>query len=428
VPFDAVEFLDGAVGWVVFAFVGSFFLGLSLLWMFRACAHTMVWGVVYLKVGTMAALTVMFFYVGAWVPAVVFLLLTLLTGFCFWLYQIELNLVASMLSVATQGLKDNPHIVTATVGLQLLTLLYIAPAVAAITVAQMNGQVSVNGDAVVQDAATGVCSNIHGQPVECCAWTVDAWVPLYSALATVSVVWVVSMALEMRLYVIGGTMCQWYFAPAGTTDFSGTVRGALGNALGPSFGTICFGSFILTMVEMCRAATERLRRQERGNILVCLMAACLECLYALIEYISKFATLQAAMTGESFCAAATTVSDLLQRNFLTAYGTYIFPSMILQGTALVLAMGFGGATWLLSLTAYTVAQSANAGMYAVLVGVLSGVVSFVVLSFFVMLMLNVVDAVFLCYAMDKDRNMNNHQAGRWATWCTLHSPLRAGCC
>lgn len=204
-------------------------------------------------------------------------------------------------------------------------------------------------------------------------------------------------------------MCQWYFAPAGTTDFSGTVSGAFSNALGPSFGTLCFGSFILTMVEMCKAAMERLRRQERGNILVCLLTACLECIYALIEYISKFATLQAAMTGDSFCDAAASVTDLLQRNFLTAYGTYAFPSMILQGASLVLAIGFGAATWLLSLATYTVSDSPNAGLYAVLVGVISGFIAFVVLCFFVMILLNVVDAVFLCYAMDKDRNMNNHQ-------------------
>jgi hypothetical protein len=75
----------------------------------------------------------------------------------------------------------------------------------------------------------------------------------------------------------------------------------------------------------------------------------MECIYALIEYISKFATLQASMTGQNFCDAASTVTDLLQRNFLTAYGTYAFPSMILQGAALVLAAGFGVTTWLLSL-------------------------------------------------------------------------------
>ena len=408
-PFDAEEFKEGAVAWISIAFVGSFFLGLLLLWMFRSCAHTMVWSVVYLKVGTMGLLTFMFLYIGATVPFIIFLLLTLLSAFCFWLWKDELNLIASMLSVATQGLKDNPHIVTATVGLQFGTLFYIFPAVAAVLAAQMNGHVSVSTKATAQDPTTFVCTNFAGEVVDCCGWTVDPWVPAYTTLAMVSVLWVVSMALEMRLYVIGGTMCQWYFAPAGTTDFSGTVSGAFSNALGPSFGTLCFGSFILTMVEMCKAAMERLRRQERGNILVCLLTACLECIYALIEYISKFATLQAAMTGDSFCDAAASVTDLLQRNFLTAYGTYAFPSMILQGASLVLAIGFGAATWLLSLATYTVSDSPNAGLYAVLVGVISGFIAFVVLCFFVMILLNVVDAVFLCYAMDKDRNMNNHQ-------------------
>ena len=50
-PFNANDFKDGAIVWVGIAFIGSFFLGLALLWMFRTCAHTMVWGVVYMKAG-----------------------------------------------------------------------------------------------------------------------------------------------------------------------------------------------------------------------------------------------------------------------------------------------------------------------------------------------------------------------------------------
>ena len=143
-PFDAQEFRDGAVAWLAIAFVASFFLGLLLLWMFRTCAHTMVWAMVYLKVGTMGLVTLLFLSVGATVPFIVFLVLTLLSAFCFYLWKDELNLIASMLSVATQGLKDNPHIVTATVGLQFGTLFYIFPALFALTVAQMNGHVSVS--------------------------------------------------------------------------------------------------------------------------------------------------------------------------------------------------------------------------------------------------------------------------------------------
>jgi hypothetical protein len=174
---------------------------------------------------------------------------------------------------------------------------------------------------------------------------------------------------------------------------------------------VAFGSFVLTIVEIGKAAVERARRDEnnRGNIFVCLMASCLECLYALIEYISKFATLRAAMTGEAFCEAAASATDLLRRNFLAAYGAYAFPGMILQGTAFVLAGGFGIAIWLFSYASFSVSHASDAGLYSGLVGVLAGVIAFVVLMFFVMIMLNVVDAVFLCYAMDKDRNEIHHR-------------------
>ena len=408
-PFDADAFQRGAVPWLGVALGASFFLGLAMLWLFRQCAHTMVWTVVYAKVGVMAALAVAFLAMGSLIPGVIFALLTALTAFCFYLWTDELNLVASLLSVSTQGLRDNPHIITTTVGLSFGSLVYIVPAAFAMTFAFMNGSVAVSSAAVSKTGAA--CADFAGDATDCCAWQVDAWVPFYTALATVSFIWVTSFALETRLYVIGGTMCQWYFAPAGTTEFRGLVGDSLRNALGPSFGTIAFGSFVLTMVEIGKAAAERMRRDEdnRGNILVCLVTSCLECIYAIIEYISKFATLQAAMTGAAFCDAAANVTDLLQRNFLAAYGAYAFPGMILQGTAFVLAGGFGVATWLLSYATFAVSVDANAGLYAALVGALAGVVAFVVLMFFVMIMLNVVDAVFLCYAMDKDQNQVHHR-------------------
>ena len=408
-PFDADAFQRGAVPWLGVALGASFFLGLAMLWLFRQCAHTMVWTVVYAKVGVMAALAVAFLAMGSLIPGVIFALLTALTAFCFYLWTDELNLVASLLSVSTQGLRDNPHIITTTVGLSFGSLVYIVPAAFAMTFAFMNGSVAVSSAAVSKTGAA--CADFAGDATDCCSWQVDAWVPFYTALATVSFIWVTSFALETRLYVIGGTMCQWYFAPAGTTEFRGLVGDSLRNALGPSFGTIAFGSFVLTMVEIGKAAAERMRRDEdnRGNILVCLVTTCLECIYAIIEYISKFATLQAAMTGAAFCDAAANVTDLLQRNFLAAYGAYAFPGMILQGTAFVLAGGFGVATWLLSYATFAVSVDANAGLYAALVGALAGVVAFVVLMFFVMIMLNVVDAVFLCYAMDKDQNQVHHR-------------------
>jgi len=165
-PFDATAFINAAYPWLITAFVASFFLGVLLLWMFKQCASTMVWGVVYAKVGIMAALTVSFAAAGAAVPAIIFALLTALTAFVFYLWRDELNLVASLLTVATQGLRDNPHIVTAVVGLQLVAFCWLAPCVAFMMFANMNGHVAVSHEAVSRDASSKICKDFNGMDVD----------------------------------------------------------------------------------------------------------------------------------------------------------------------------------------------------------------------------------------------------------------------
>lgn len=64
------------------------------------------------------------------------------------------------------------------------------------------------------------------------------------------------------------------------------------------------------------------KRQQGETLLWSLLSCCLECIWGLIEYITKFATIRAAITGESFFAAGASVTDLLQRNFLKAYGVF----------------------------------------------------------------------------------------------------------
>ena len=120
----------------------------------------MVWFVVYVKVGIMALLTLFFLMSGIPLGFILFLLLTLLTAFMFFLWRDELNLIASMLSVATQGLRDNPHIVSMTIGLQFTTLAYIFPAVGLMMYANMNGHGVVNPKATDYNVnGEYVCTN-----------------------------------------------------------------------------------------------------------------------------------------------------------------------------------------------------------------------------------------------------------------------------
>lgn len=73
---------------------------------------------------------------------------------------------------------------------------------------------------------------------------------------------------------------------------------------GPSFGT-------------CRAQENR---QNGQSLLWSLLSCCLQCIWGVIEYITKFATIRAAITGEAFFEAGRSVTDLLMRNALKAYG------------------------------------------------------------------------------------------------------------
>ena len=57
-------------------------------------------------------------------------------------------------------------------------------------------------------------------------------------------------------------------------------------------------------------------QQEGGSLLVSLASCLMECVYSLIDYLTKFATVRMAITGEAFLEAARRATDLLARNFL----------------------------------------------------------------------------------------------------------------
>jgi len=125
------------------------------------------------------------------------------------------------------------------------------------------------------------------------------------------------------------------------------------------------------------------------------------CLSSLLEYLTKFATVGAAITGEGLIPAGKRVTDLLARNFLEAFATTVwFPSMVLGMASLTLSTLWGGAVW----GAYRSTHGElGAGANAAVLGALAGVVTLFVLSFLTGVLLSVLDAVFVCFALDRDR-------------------------
>lgn len=433
---DGATFLHDAKLWLALSLAGAAFVGVVFLALFRSFARQTVWGMIYLKV---AALGAVGFYAlasgGGSSPTagVVLLALAAFTAIIFFLWRREIELVARLLAVSAKSLQDNPHIITAVVFLKVCLLCVLVSIGAFIAAAYMNGEVTLNPEATrAKDSGGGgggdTCvlkksSDVEGggragDATPCCVWTPEGWASAYIALATMFALWSVMLAFEARLYTVGGVVAQWYFAPPGTANFKGTTLSSLRNAAGPSFGSLCFGSLVLTAVAVARKINRNARRdasrQGGGGlaVLMCLLSSCLDCIYALIEYVSKFATIQCAITGAAFCDAARSVSQLLANNFLSAYGVWWLPGTILSTASFLFSVAYGVvvgltsyATW--NATASSKASHPSAGAEAAVLGVVASVLAMIVLQFCVSVLLNVVDAVFVCYAMDLDRQLSS---------------------
>lgn len=87
------------------------------------------------------------------------------------------------------------------------------------------------------------------------------------------------------------------------------------------------------------------REQGRGNLLAACAVACLQVVLALIEFLTKFATIRAALSGEAFFDAGRAVTALLARNALDAYGVWWLPPMVLQSCCAVMAGVWSGAVY-----------------------------------------------------------------------------------
>ncbi len=87
-----------------------------------------------------------------------------------------------------------------------------------------------------------------------------------------------------------GVIGTWWFAPAEASSCcSKAVGDSLGRATTYSFGSICFGSLIVALVQALRQLNRHLRGNEDAQLIVCLIDCILACIEGIIEYFNKWA-------------------------------------------------------------------------------------------------------------------------------------------
>lgn len=111
---------------------------------------------------------------------------------------------------------------------------------------------------------------------------------------------------------VAGTVGAWWFSPDDATSCcsSGTT-GSLIRALTTSFGSICFGSLLVAILQSLKALANSARDNE-NQLVMCLLDCFLSCLESILEFFNKWAFVYVGLYGYSYIEAGRNVISLFK--------------------------------------------------------------------------------------------------------------------
>ena len=222
-------------------------------------------------------------------------------------------------------------------------------------------------------------------------------------------IWVQMLAMELRVANVSGAVGLHYFEQ----DTGGSNRSvqSMKWALTSNFGSLCYCSFVLTVVKIIDYMIQTMLQQSRrGNDNIALkivmeIVACLwRCLEVWIQFLTKMAVIALSITGDGFCTSAKSSSAMLIRHNLDGFFIDQFAGFTLSLFSMTVSAAFGYLTYLM--------LEASRSDMSVVLGAVGFVVAFVALMAISGILLVVCNTHYMCYIMDLDHSFapsNNTQ-------------------
>ncbi|XP_022855644.1 CTL-like protein DDB_G0288717 [Olea europaea var. sylvestris] len=316
---------------------------------------------------------------------VVLIFVFLIIGVIVWIFIVNwhrIELTVSIIGVASNALSKNLGLFGILPALTLGLFVYYAPIVVFLILARLNGKI--------------VAKENHGEYY--CVWKQDSWVPAYYTLAILTMLWSATAMVEAQVYVISGTVAQWYFSKDDVGPRRG-IRSSLRNAFGPSSGTICLSGLLMCIVRIVRSMVDNARQEDAPGIGIVnlVLRCCANTLLSAVNFLNKFTINFAAITGEAYFTSARMTYELLKRNLLSTVFVETVSTRLLAGIIFVLSAIYA------ILVCVVLKAAIHLGDEAYLVSLMAWVLLIVILGFFVHVLDNVIETVYVCYAIDRDR-------------------------
>lgn len=385
--------------WLPIAFGVSVGVGFLVIFLYSIWGVGMVYVSLAIAVALYVAIGVWLITLGSIIHAVISLVIAALILLMIFCNRGGIRHVGKLFQLSSRGLFRNMIIFAFSVVHALLAVGAFVPFGVLLWSALLS--LKVNSNSVVDRVFDDYCMS-GDKRVPCCVMYVPPAFIAYVIIWFISSIWTIFTLLEVRVFVIGGTMAQWYFAPSSeAVTCNANLGRTLKHAICNNFGSIAFAGAVMTLCNALRQLARKAR--DDGGILGCILACILMCIVRFIEWLTKLTTISVAVTGEHFLASGRTMWGLLGRAGMRSVSVYVLPEMVVRYLNLSAAHFMGsiaGVSWYFSLRAtFDENQSLH---YAMVLGVTVVLFAFMVLSFMMGILLDALHSVFLCYGFELD--------------------------
>ncbi|KAG0149674.1 hypothetical protein CROQUDRAFT_653229 [Cronartium quercuum f. sp. fusiforme G11] len=274
-------------------------------------------------------------------------------------------------------------------------------------------------------------------------WVIDSGSVIQAIVTAFIWSWTLNVIRNLQRIVISGVVSHWYFnrhsPPSQTHKGYSTIEStysSISRAVGPSLGTVCLASFLLTCFDTTRqmlkwsnkltSSKSSISNAQNGghglmNFLFCsnpiarlisdnvlwVIGPVVAFGCKMFEFLTNYTMIYSGITGFSYWESSKRVTSLLNRNGQIGLAHNLLVKLILNLVSLTISLTLG-------LIGYTIVngrqqtnQSENENVFEPLIFILCGVMPFWILRFVTDLIANSVDTLFCCWNIDLDIGTNH---------------------
>jgi hypothetical protein len=214
----------------------------------------------------------------------------------------------------------------------------------------------------------------------------------------ISFYWGLQVFKNIAHVTVSGTVATFWY----NSESKGATGSSLKRATTTSFGSICFGSLLVAILQALRALAESQR--EEGSFLSCICECILGCLQSLMEYFNRWAFVYVGIYGYKFTQAGKAVIELFHTRGFDAIINDDLIGNVLSFAALGVGLICAGIGGIVGETT-NIFEFENSTLFLAVLGFLVGIgVSITPLA----VIDSSVATIFVCFAEDPAAFMQSH--------------------